>query len=56
MVTNDLPRPIRFEAELGGDGQKVTGSAKLGRRNGRALWAVTVPANGRSTLRWTVPS
>jgi hypothetical protein len=52
IVTNDNPRPVRFEAELGGDGQKVTGSARLGRRNGRALWAVTIPANGRATLRW----
>jgi hypothetical protein len=52
VVSNDLPRPISFEAELGGDGQKVTGSSRLGRRNGRALWAVTVPANGRATLRW----
>lgn len=51
-VSNDLPQPIRFEAELGGDGQKVKASAKLGRRNGRALWAVTIPANGRATLRW----
>lgn len=55
-VSNDLPRPVRFEAELGADGQKVTGSSKLGRRNGRALWTVTVPANGRATLRWRAAS
>jgi hypothetical protein len=51
-VSNDLPRPIRFEAELGADGQKIKGSSRLGRRNGRALWEATIPANGRATLRW----
>jgi hypothetical protein len=34
----------------------VTGSSRLGRRNGRALWAVTVPAGGRVTLRWRAVS
>ena len=51
-VSNDLPRPVRIEAELGADGQKVKGSSRLGRRNGRALWEVTIPANGRASLRW----
>jgi len=52
VVSNDLARPVRFEAELGIDGQKIKGSSRLGRRNGRALWEVNVPANGRVTLQW----
>ncbi|MEO6114194.1 MAG: hypothetical protein ABIP07_07110 [Sphingomicrobium sp.] len=55
MVSNDLPRPVRFEAELGGDGARLSSRTRLGRRNGRPLWAVTIPANGSATLRYRVP-
>ncbi len=55
MVSNDLPRPVRFEAELGGDGARLSSRTRLGRRNGRPLWATTVPANGSATLRYRVP-
>ena len=54
-VSNDFPRPIRFEAELGDDGTKLKTRTRLGRRNGHPLWAVTVPANGRATLRYRAP-
>jgi len=50
-VTNDRAVPVRLEAELRGDG-RITGGARLGRRNGASLWQVTVPANGAATLRY----
>ena len=56
VVTNDLPRAVRIEAEIGGDGSKISSKTKLGRRNGRPSWLVTIPANGRATLRYRVPA
>ena len=55
VVTNDLPRLVRVEAELGADGSKISSKARLGRRNGRPSWVVTLPANGSATLRYRVP-
>ena len=55
VVTNDLPRAVRVEAELGGDGTKLSSKTRLDRRNGRPSWVVTIPANGRATLRYRVP-
>ena len=52
-VSNAHPEPIRFEAELEIGGGSFNPSEKLPRRNGRPLWAVTVPANGQATLRYT---
>ena len=54
-VSNDQPRPVRFEAEFGTSEQEVfepSPRSRLGRRNGRPLWSVTVPANGTATLRY----
>ncbi|HEV7660965.1 MAG TPA: hypothetical protein VGO55_14090 [Allosphingosinicella sp.] len=52
-VTNDQPVPVRYEAEFDvGDGERFRPRERLGRRNGRPLWAVTVPANGSATLRY----
>jgi hypothetical protein len=54
-VSNDQPRPIRFEAEFGTAQQEVfepSTRSRLGRRNGRPLWSVTVPANGTASLRY----
>lgn len=53
-VTNDQSRPIRYELELdtGGQDALLDPAVRLGRRDGRPLWAVTVPANGRATLRY----
>ena len=54
VVTNDSVRPIRYEAEFMTDGVRLKADSRLGRRDGRPLWAVTVPANGRAMLRYTV--
>lgn len=54
VVTNDDARPVRFEA-LFESAQEVTSETELGRRDGRPLWATTVPANGTATLRYRRP-
>ena len=54
-VSNDQPRPVRFEAEFGTAAEEVfepATRARLGRRNGRPLWSVMVPANGTASLRY----
>lgn len=51
-VSNARPEPVRFEAELEIGSGSFEPSATLPRRDGRPLWAVTVPANGRATLRY----
>lgn len=53
-VTNANPHPVRFEAEFErSDAFRLTKlSARLGRHNGKHVWAVTVPANGTATLRY----
>ena len=49
VVSNDSARPLWFEAEFNDfDGLRADG--RLGRRDGRPLWRVLVPANGRVTL------
>jgi hypothetical protein len=53
-VFNDLPVAIRHEAELFTGDNRVNASVLLGRRNGRPLWAATIPANGSRTLRYSV--
>ncbi|MDQ8756695.1 hypothetical protein RCO27_10690 [Sphingosinicella sp. LHD-64] len=54
-VTNDLAAPIAFEAEVMADGAEVESRTRLGRRNGRPLWTVQVPANGSAELRFSAP-
>jgi hypothetical protein len=52
-VTNDQAAPVRYEAEFEVDeGDRFRPRERLARRNGRPLWAVTVPANGSATLRY----
>ena len=53
-VTNDRAEAVTFEAEFGGEpvGAGADAGAAFGRRNGRLLWRVTVPANGRVALRY----
>lgn len=53
-VTNANPFPVRFEAELTvGDGwTRTRPSARLKRKNGRDIWAVEIPANGKVELRY----
>jgi hypothetical protein len=53
-VTNDRAAPVKFEAELEEGGGKLSSATRLGRREGRPLWAVTVPANGSRTLRYRI--
>jgi hypothetical protein len=48
VVTNDQPQPVTFEGEF--HFSRLRSDARLGRRNGRPLWTVTVPANGRAVL------
>ncbi|WP_262408629.1 DUF4139 domain-containing protein [Sphingomonas sp. JC676] len=54
-VSNANPWPVSFEAMLDFDSTTYRlepRSARLGRKNGRTLWAVRVPANGTATLRY----
>ncbi len=53
-VTNAQRRAAPFEAELVDEEGRLSSRVRLGRRNGRPLWAATVPANGRATLRYRV--
>ena len=55
IVTNDQPRPVRFEAEFMVEEDSIfTPRGRLANRDGMPLWRVTVPANGRATLRYRV--
>ena len=57
VVTNDQRVPVRFESRvrvrLLGRGVLAAPPA-LPLRDGRPLWAVTVPANGTATLRYRI--
>ena len=49
-----LPAPVELKL-VHGDREKLSKiSSRLGRKDGRPLWKVTVPANGSSTLRYRV--
>jgi len=50
VATNDSPVPQRFEARLVGDGKVEGAKGKLVRRDGRWVWATTIPANGSRSL------
>jgi hypothetical protein len=55
IVRNANPFPVQFEGEFDIDPTLMRGpSAKLGKKDGRNLWAVTVPANGSQTLTYKV--
>ena len=54
VVTNDRAHPIAYELEIGAQPSQVRSEAQLGRRNGLALWTVTIPANGSATLRYRI--
>ncbi len=54
VVTNDRPQPIAYELEIGAQPSQVRSETTLGRRNGMALWSVTIPANGSVTLRYRI--
>lgn len=54
VVSNAQPAPVRFEASLREGSMRLISETELGRRDGRPLWAVTIPANGRATLRYRI--
>jgi hypothetical protein len=53
-VRNPHNYPVRYEAEFETGGGRVTPEGSFARRDGRPLWAVTVPANGSTTLRYAL--
>lgn len=54
-VRNANPFPVWFEGEFDIDPPLMSkASVKLGKKDGRNLWAVTVPANGSQVLRYRV--
>jgi hypothetical protein len=54
LVTNDSPQSIHYEAELLTGDARLTAETRLGRRDGRPLWAVDIPANTSRTLSYRV--
>lgn len=52
VVSNDRNIPVKFEAEFNDQEARISSATKLGKRDGRSLWSVTVPANGLATLRY----
>ena len=53
-VSNAKPYPILFEADLNGLSDEVVAPIPLAERDGRALWPVTIPANGSATLTYRI--
>ena len=51
-VANARDVPVAFELDFDGDEFGFFPETALARKNGRPIWAVTVPANGRATLRY----
>ena len=57
VVTNDQSYPVLFEASFRNESARFRArNVRLARRDGRPLWAVTIPANGSATLRYHWPS
>lgn len=54
IVTNDSPRPVRFEAELDIDESNLRTRRRLSTRDGRPLWRARVPATGSAVLRYRI--
>lgn len=53
IVRNANPFAIRFEADFMIEPSALSAmSQRVGTKNGRTLWAVTVPANGEATLSY----
>jgi len=55
-VTNGLPHPVRYEADLDANEGTIipAGGVRLGRGPRVPRWEVTLPAHGRATLRYVV--
>jgi hypothetical protein len=55
VVSNDHAVPVAYEARFDvGEDETFTPRATLIRRLGRPVWAVTIPANGRASLRYRI--
>ena len=46
--------PIAYEARLAVNDERLRADQPLRRRDGREVWSVMVPANGRAALTYTV--
>jgi len=54
VVTNAHPWPIAYEAKIAPDAAVISAvSSRLGKRDGKLIWATTVPANGTATLAYS---
>jgi hypothetical protein len=53
-VTNALPKPVRYEAEIrAGDAEKLFGFPRgVGNEDGKWVWRTIIPANGKRTLTY----
>jgi hypothetical protein len=53
-VSNANPFPIRFEAEFRDDEETryERFGARMREKDGKKIWAVTVPANGKARLKY----
>jgi hypothetical protein len=51
-VTNDRAEPVRLEADFDTRFRAFRSRRRLPRRDGRPIWAVTLPARGSATLRY----
>jgi len=54
VVSNDGPRDLVYRAEIGTQEVRIFPETELGQIGARRLWQVTVPANGRATLRYRI--
>ena len=52
-VSNAFSAPVRFEGEFGQFADALNWESPLASRDGWRVWAVTIPANGRVTMRVT---
>jgi hypothetical protein len=53
-VSNANPRPIAYEAHIDQGEARFAASGKTAIKDGHRLWAVTVPANGRAVLDYSL--
>jgi hypothetical protein len=53
VVRSDRAEPIRFEAEV--HVEEFRAAQRIGRRDGRPLWQVTIPPHGTAVLRFRAP-
>lgn len=54
IASNARNETVELEIEIEASGAKLVSETEIGTRDGRPLWAVTVPANGRVSLRYKV--